>query len=1040
MKITEEEIRRISSPTVYRRGVEYFREGRVHIRLRNPDELVAVIDDDEIYNVVVRFDEDNKIIDSYCTCPYFLTMNCTCKHIVASLKVRQKELEDGEGFADENDRLAKLLCTAFAEKDEDKIHLNASYVFKADVTDCNNPKYSISISIGSQKPESVNAIDAFLLAYLGIGEYKLSKFRSFSKDKYEFSELDEQILDILSESCQNKNSAGMYTKRLIFTDFGEMTAKRLFPLLIKAHTEFYVNDIRLTDMQVRIENPDIPIDVVARQGRITLSVPEGGYSLFTDGSWFLYAGDVYKTTPEWRKRHMPIYSTLSQSARTQVDFIGENSMLFASNVLPGLKNASGVVLDGVEEIVVAGEPEFFVYFDYDGKNVYAVVTVNYGSIRLRLPEDSPDYKGKIVVRKHMAENAVLKFFTSFNLINGTYVLDDTNEIYKFVTKELPELEKLAKITADSDFNAIRAKKEVEIKITAGYVKETDLLEVGFESELSAEDIKGVLSAIRLKNDYYRSLDGSFFSLEGKNNSAYLLGCLNIEEGDIDSGKKQLLKYHALYLAGLAESGRISKNDAFDQFIAEIKAVKADIPKHLEGVLRGYQKDAVNWMLMLEKLGFGGILADDMGLGKTLEVIAFVLCEKRSAPSLVVVPSALLYNWCNEIKRFAPDATCVVIDGSREERAQKLGKISGSDFVITSYPMLRRDGALYSEIEFENCFIDEAQYIKNPKTMNAHGVKRIRAKNRFALTGTPIENSLLELWSVFDYIMPGYLGSKNSFVQKYERPVMQGFEGASEALRMRIRPFTMRRLKKDVLLELPEKIEETMLSELCGEQKRMYSAFLAIAKEKANGYMKESNARFMILSLLTRLRQICCHPSLFDENYHKGSAKLDLLSEIVLSAIAGGHRLLVFSQFTSMLGIIKKELTQKGVDCFYLDGSTGARERVELVNRFNSGEKQVFLISLKAGGTGLNLTGADTVIHYDPWWNPAVTDQASDRAYRIGQTKAVHVIRLAASGTIEEKILKLQDRKRSLADDIITQNNASISSLTNEEILSLFDMD
>ena len=1040
MKITEEEIRRISSQSVYRRGVEYSSEGRVHIRLRNPDELVAVVDDDEIYNVVVRFDEDDKITDSYCTCPYFLTMNCTCKHIVASLKVRQKELEEGEGFADENDRLAKLLCTAFSEKDNDKIHLNASYVFKADVTDCNNPKYSIGIAIGSQEPERVNAIDAFLLAYSGIGEYKLSKFRSFSRDKYEFSELDEQILDILSESCQNKNGAGMYTKRLIFTDFGEITAKRLFPLIIKAHTEFYVNDIRLTDMQVRMEDPDIPIDVAARQSGITLSVPEGGYSLFSDGSWFLYSGDVYKTTSEWRKRYMPIYSTLSLSARTQVDFVGENSILFASNVLPGLKNASGVVLDGVEELVVNSKPEFLVYFDYDGKYIYAVVTVNYGSIRLRLPEESPDYKGKIVVRDHTAENSVLKFFTSFNYANGTYILGDDTEIFRFVTKELPELEKLSKIMSDSNFNAIKAKKEFRMDITASYTGETDLLEVGFESELSAEDIKGVLSAIKQKSDFYRSSDGHFFTLDGKSNSAWLLSYLNIEEEDVDRGKKLLPKYHALYLSGLAESGRIKKDEAFDRFIKDIKSVKANIPAHIDSVLRGYQKEAVNWMLMLERLGFGGILADDMGLGKTLEVIAFVLCEKRSAPSLVVVPSALLYNWKSEIIRFAPDAKCVIIDGTREERADKLSGIQGADFVITSYPMLRRDGALYTEIEFENCFIDEAQYIKNPKTMNAHGVKKIKAKSRFALTGTPVENSLLELWSVFDYIMPGYLGSKNTFSQKYEKPVMQGFEGASEALRMRIRPFTMRRMKNDVLPELPEKIEETMLAELSGEQKRMYLAFLEIAREKADNYMKETNSRFMILSLLTRLRQICCHPSLFDESYHKGSSKLELLCEIVLSAIAGGHRLLIFSQFTSMLGIIRKELDAKGVDCFYLDGSTESSERLELANRFNNGEKQVFLISLKAGGTGLNLTGADTVIHYDPWWNPAVTDQASDRAYRIGQTKAVQVIRLAASGTIEEKILKLQDRKRSLADDIITKNNASISSLTNEEILSLFDAD
>lgn len=1039
MKITEEEIRRISSQNVYRRGVEFFREGRVHIRLRNSDELVAVVDDDEIYNVVVRFDENDRVTDSYCTCPYFLTMNCTCKHIVASLKVRQKELSEGEGFFDENDRIAKLLCSKFADVDDEKLHLNTSFVFRINVTDCDNPKYSISLSVGTQQPESVEAVDAFLLAYSGIGEYKLSKFRPFSREKYGFSPIDEKILDILSECCQNRASTGMYNKRLIFTDFGEITAKRLMPYLIEAHTDFIVNDIRLTDMQVRFEDPDIPIDVAARDSGLTLSVPEGGYALFSDGSWFLFAGDIYKTTPEWRKRHMPVYSTLSQAARTQVDFDGENSIMFARNVLPELKKASGVVLQGVDEVVVNSEPEFFIYLDYDKTNIYAVVTVNYGSIRLRLPEASPDFKGKIVVRNQIAENRVLKFFESFNHENGTFILGDNDEIYRFTMKDIEELEKLAHITASNNFNAIKAYADVKIDINVTYNKESDLLEVGFESDLSSEEIIGILSAIRLKESYYKTKDGSFLKLDDKNNSVYLLDYLNADDTDIINGRKNLPRYHALYLAGLAEIGKIKGSNEFDSFIESIKNIKAEIPESIKSVLRGYQSEAVDWMTRLKRLGFGGILADDMGLGKTLEVIAFVMSEKKRGTSLVIAPSALLYNWYSEIKRFAPEAKAIIIDGNSEERRRKLEQTEGMDFVITSYPLLRRDSANYSEIEFENCFIDEAQYIKNPKTMNARGVKKIRAKNRFALTGTPIENSLFELWSIFDFVMPGYLGTHSSFAFKYEKAITAGFEGASEALKMKISPFTMRRMKKDVLKELPEKIEDTMFAELLPEQKKMYSAFLAIAREKADSFLREgSGSQFMILSLLTRLRQICCHPSLFDEGYHKGSGKLELLGELVASAIAGGHRILVFSQFTSMLAIIQKELNSKGIESFYLDGSTESKQRIELANRFNNGEKQVFLISLKAGGTGLNLTGADTVIHYDPWWNPAVTDQASDRAYRIGQTKAVQVIRLAASGTIEEKILKLQEKKRDLANDIITENTKSFSSLSKEEILSLFE--
>ena len=324
-------------------------------------------------------------------------------------------------------------------------------------------------------------------------------------------------------------------------------------------------------------------------------------------------------------------------------------------------------------------------------------------------------------------------------------------------------------------------------------------------------------------------------------------------------------------------------------------------------------------------------------------------------------------------------------------------------------------------------------------MNARSVKKINAEHKFALTGTPIENSLLELWSIFDFVMPGYLYSSHEFRNRYEMPLVKdGDKTTADSFRARIKPFMLRRMKNDVLNELPEKIENTMYAELTGEQKKMYTSYLALAKNQTLALLGEGGqGKMRILTLLMRLRQICCHPTLFDENYDKDSGKLDLLMELVTNAVESGHRILVFSQFTSMLSIIRESLKNVGIDSFYLDGKTPSYERAELSDRFNGGENNVFLISLKAGGVGLNLTGADTVIHYDPWWNPAVMEQASDRAYRIGQTKAVQVIRLAAKGTIEEKILKLQENKKNLADDIVRVNTDTFKSLSNEEILSLF---
>ncbi len=451
---------------------------------------------------------------------------------------------------------------------------------------------------------------------------------------------------------------------------------------------------------------------------------------------------------------------------------------------------------------------------------------------------------------------------------------------------------------------------------------------------------------------------------------------------------------------------------------------------------------VHGLTQLSTLGFGGILADDMGLGKTLQVIAFVLSEKCKKPALIVTPSSLTYNWQNEIARFAPSARSVIIDGAKEERAQKLENIDGEDFVITSYPLLRRDIAMYKEMDFAYMFIDEAQYIKNPKTMNARSVKRIKAGGYFALTGTPIENSLTELWSIFDYAMSGYLYSHSEFVSRFERSIVkENSEKAMNELRARIKPFVMRRMKKDVLSELPEKIENTMLADLVPEQRRLYDAYLLTAKSEAASIMADGDSRsgqLRILSLLMRLRQICCHPVLFDDAYKKDSGKLEMLVELTESAKSAGHRILIFSQFTSMLAIIRQRLESLDLKCFYIDGSTPSMERNALAQRFNDGEGDVFLVSLKAGGTGLNLTGADTVIHYDPWWNPAVMDQASDRAYRIGQTKAVQVIKLASRNTIEEKIIKLQDKKRVLADGVIQANTAMLSRLSKAEILALFE--
>lgn len=1035
MKISDKDIRKICSDSIFRSGIDYFREGRVHLRTRATDQLVAAVDSDKVYNVHISFDEGGTIGETFCTCPYFQTMNANCKHIVATLKARQAELLSGEDFSDMDAKAAQDLCLEFETISGEKAPLHAGFVFRISTNHRRECSYAVSITLGNSETP-IAACESFLSAISQGTEYKLSKHKSFSTKTFYFNEPERTVLDILAEAYQNKSGgSSVYTQTLTMTEFGSFTAKRLLPYLAEADCRFVVDGMLQPNLQILEDDPDILVDVTATDSGINISVPQTGIAVVPDGSWFFYEGDLYRTSDTWQKWFMPIYNALSLESRTQIDFSGGNSVNFAATVLPHLRGQKGVVLQGIENVVIDDKPRFDIYFDRFDDGISAVITASYGKISVRLPSDNTE-QDKIVVRDFSGEDYVLSFFEKFSEDHGTYYLTEEWDVFEFLTKTLTKLSNLATLHPSDSFSALLAKDTPEIKNTAYYTQGVDLLEVGFDSVLTPAEIMGIMSAIRHKKPFFRTKDGAFLEIDENLSGFEVLSNLDFSYNDIKDGKKALDRYNALYLAGLSENGKIRTNQAFSDLIDKIRNIRAEIPDYLENVLRDYQKTGVHWMKQLSELGLGGILADDMGLGKTLEVIAFVMSEKPDKPALVITPSALTYNWLSEINRFAPSAKAKIIDGTKEDRTASLTDISGYDFIITSYPLLRRDILEYQEHSFSYCFIDEAQHIKNPKTLSAKAVKKIRAEKRFALSGTPIENSLSELWSIFDFVMPGHLFTHPQFLARFEKPIAHGDDSASVSLKGKIRPFILRRMKFEVLAELPDKIENTFFAEPTPSQKKIYSAFLSTAKKEAKELL-EFGDKMRVLSLLMRLRQICCHPSLVSEEYEAESGKLDLLLELVQNGINAGHRILIFSQFTSMLAIIREKLTEDGINAFYLDGSTSAEERLNLSNRFNGGENDVFLVSLKAGGYGLNLTGADMVIHYDPWWNPAAQNQASDRAYRIGQTKAVHVIKLATKGTIEEQILKLQEKKQNLANEIVAQNNTTLASLSKEEIMDLF---
>ncbi|HEX4086647.1 MAG TPA: DEAD/DEAH box helicase [Chthoniobacteraceae bacterium] len=538
--------------------------------------------------------------------------------------------------------------------------------------------------------------------------------------------------------------------------------------------------------------------------------------------------------------------------------------------------------------------------------------------------------------------------------------------------------------------------------------------------------------VRLKNGGLALFDSGMLDELGQ-----ALGDTNANQPQ--PGTYRIHKAQAGYLAGVL-GDEIVGEPAWKKWTREQMQPDSISPVSLgalDSVLRPYQKLGVYWMQFLARNGFGGILADEMGLGKTLQALAF-LAGMRDGVSLIVCPSSLVQNWAREAAKFTPELRVLAIEGP--DRHSRLGRLAEADLAITSYPLLRRDAGRYEGIEFRAVILDEAQHIKNPETQNAQAATGLRARHRMVLTGTPLENSVRDLWSIMNFAMPGYLGSREDFKERYEQPIAQGENGVKTRLGKRVRPFLLRRMKREVYKELPEKLEQVLYCTLNAKQAEVYEKLLAESRRQVTELASEKNqgkARMLMLTALLRLRQACCDLRLLgiqDVAQEEASAKMELLDELLREAIDGGHRVLIFSQFVTMLQIQKTALETAGISYCYLDGRT--KDRMREVDRFQNGmDIPVFLISLKAGGVGLNLTAADTVVHFDPWWNPAVEAQATDRAHRIGQEKVVTAYKLIARNTVEEKILKLQESKKGLLDAIESEEPV-MAGLSTAEIQAL----
>ena len=745
---------------------------------------------------------------------------------------------------------------------------------------------------------------------------------------------------------------------------------------------------------------------------------------------------------------------------------------FYRRVLPELKKAADVteIHPEVTDGYLPMEPSFVCYLDVLEEQVLCRPEVYYGSKRLSPLDvyrmDEAGFRPE-TFRDMPEEERLIRHLESYmpehDTETGLFAAESGEEsLYAFLEHGLNELLSVSEVRATERFNRLKVRSRVPLHV--GVSLNSGIMNLDLTTEdLSPDELLEVMTGYRRKAQYVRLKNGDFLRLqenEALRQLFEMMEVLHISPKEMAQGHMDIPAFRALYLDTMLEEMQDAYADRdvrFKKLVKEFKTVSdADfsVPAGLKGTLRKYQEVGYRWLRTLDEYGFGGILADDMGLGKTLQVITVLQAVRQeetagdapaggSGTSLVVCPASLVYNWQEELLRFAPGLRVLPVVGTAAARKELIGGWKNYDVLVTSYDLLKRDIAEYEGISFRFEIIDEAQYIKNHLTAAAKSVKLIRAQTKYALTGTPIENRLSDLWSIFDYLMPGFLYDYGTFRSEIEQPAVKYEDReALEKLHRMAGPFILRRSKKEVLKDLPDKLEEIRYArfEPASEQEKLYNAEVVRMRKELRSQTDEDfrQSRIRILAELTRIRQICCDPRLLFEEYRKGSAKTEACLELIRSVVEGEHKALVFSQFTSMLSLLEEALDKEGIAYYKIIGSTSKEDRARLVKAFNEDSTPVFLISLKAGGTGLNLTGADVVIHYDPWWNIAAQNQATDRAHRIGQTKVVTVYRLILKGTIEDRIVELQESKRALAEEILSAEAVSSSRLNREELLELLE--
>lgn len=998
------------------------------------------------YEVEIEIDKDKNFKSYYCSCPQYMQKG-KCKHITASiLKYEFELLSDDQVQNNENYQIimSKEIINKFYKPRKNKIkeRLNLEITIKNESNYYDGDILEVSYKIGNDKLYTTsNKFNNFQNAYKENETFKFSKNFTYDPNIHYFDKEDDDILKYSENYLKDGRNY-----------YGDIVNKDKLPSFMEnlKNKSFYIEDNLYHGYTS--ENP-LKINLTKENDNYILKIENiDNFSPLIEKSNFIYdENKVYKLSNDIKT----FYQTLYENNLDSIIFKNKDIEKFTNGLLYLIKDSINISED-ITEIIVPTKPKIKLYFDFHYNDIEC-------KLKLKYSDKEIDYFSNVIgiLRDEEYESKIIEKLSNLNFIidetNQTILMDDIDSIGYFLEEGL--------FTFDEEYEIFTSEKIKDtniIKKTNNSVSfsigSDNILSYNFNLDgLNPKELSDILLSLKSKKKYHKLKNGSIINLnkdENLNQIKEITDDLGISNNDIKEGLGTIPKYRALYLNSLKNDFNVIKtNESFNNLINNFNSYKdseINLPKENLKTLRDYQITGVKWLYNIYKSGFGGILADEMGLGKSIQLIyliKLIIKENPKAKILIVAPTSLIYNWQKEFDKFGPELKYKVFAENKKQRQDNLKNIDDINIMITSYGLIRNDLDTYSKINFDLMAIDEAQNIKNASAGVTKSVKEIKSNIKIALTGTPIENNILEIWSIFDFIMPGFLANQDKFQNLYNvKDMDEESTKRLNKLNNQIKYFILRRKKKDVVKDLPDKIDNNIYIDLDKDQKKVYIAEVQKTKKALDDMIATegfTKSKMKILQLLTKLRQICIDPHIIFENYQGESAKINELLKIVAETKANGHKMLIFTTYKKALDLVIPKLNNMKISSYYIDGSVPSKKRMELVEKFNNDDTDVFIITLKAGGTGLNLTSATVVIHLDLWWNPQVENQATDRAHRIGQKNKVEVIRLITKGTIEERILELQNKKRKLAEILIDgedHNENQFSKLTEDDIKMLLSID